>query len=116
MISASRRSLIGRSCAAVVTLVTVAGLTFSLPRVGAAFSATTTNGPSAVESLAFFDAGSAFAAGDPTQGQTGTVDLTAYQSPVLVPSPNPWSVISSGDVHSCAVRTDGTLWCWGGNP
>jgi alpha-tubulin suppressor-like RCC1 family protein len=26
-----------------------------------------------------------------------------------------WASVTSGDENSCAVRTDGTLWCWGGN-
>ncbi|MCR9160841.1 MAG: hypothetical protein ACE37F_03595 [Nannocystaceae bacterium] len=26
-----------------------------------------------------------------------------------------WAQVSAGDGHSCAVRADGTLWCWGSN-
>lgn len=26
-----------------------------------------------------------------------------------------WALVSAGDDHTCATRTDGTLWCWGSN-
>lgn len=26
-----------------------------------------------------------------------------------------WAQVSSGDAHTCAVRQDGTMWCWGNN-
>jgi alpha-tubulin suppressor-like RCC1 family protein len=26
-----------------------------------------------------------------------------------------WATVSSGDDHTCAIREDGTLWCWGAN-
>ena len=27
--------------------------------------------------------------------------------------PSPWSTITSGDLYTCGIRSDGTLWCWG---
>lgn len=26
-----------------------------------------------------------------------------------------WNVVSAGEKHTCAIKTDGTLWCWGYN-
>lgn len=31
------------------------------------------------------------------------------------PPPATWSIISNGAFHTCGVKTDGTLWCWGRN-
>src|SRR5262245_38295299 len=38
----------------------------------------------------------------------------------LSPSPAPpifdhWLTVSAGEVHSCGIRFDSTLWCWGDN-
>ncbi len=27
--------------------------------------------------------------------------------------PGTWRSVTAGDVHTCGIRTDGTLWCWG---
>jgi alpha-tubulin suppressor-like RCC1 family protein len=27
----------------------------------------------------------------------------------------PWTTVSAGNAHSCGIRTDGSLWCWGDN-
>ena len=34
---------------------------------------------------------------------------------VSTPAPGGWASVSAGDDHTCATRTDGTLWCWGDN-
>ncbi|HEY5922337.1 MAG TPA: hypothetical protein VIV11_11730, partial [Kofleriaceae bacterium] len=32
------------------------------------------------------------------------------------PTPTPpWTQLATGHLHSCGIRADGTLWCWGGN-
>jgi alpha-tubulin suppressor-like RCC1 family protein len=56
--------------------------------------------------------------GDNRYGQLGTGD----QQPRLVPVPiDPMGLgsgvtsVFAGDNHTCAVRSDGTLWCWGDN-
>jgi alpha-tubulin suppressor-like RCC1 family protein len=35
-----------------------------------------------------------------------------YSSPVQIPGTT-WSSISTGNDHSLATKTDGTLWSWG---
>ncbi len=41
----------------------------------------------------------------------GTGDFSYYPTEVLVGV----SSVGAGGVHSCAVKTDGTVWCWGDN-
>jgi alpha-tubulin suppressor-like RCC1 family protein len=49
-------------------------------------------------------------------GQTGLGPDTAPRfSPVRVGSLDDWARVSAGEFHTCATRTDGTLWCWGYN-
>lgn len=53
------------------------------------------------------------------QGPEGTEDN--YPSPVRIDSTGDgtasrdWLLIDAGDFHSCAIKTDGSLWCWGDN-
>lgn len=43
-------------------------------------------------------------------------DTTEYTStPEQVGSSADWRSISTGDGHTCGIRSDGTAWCWGGN-
>ena len=44
--------------------------------------------------------------GDNTYGQLGDSKANTYFS---------WTTITSGDSHSVAIRSDGTLWAWGDN-
>jgi len=41
--------------------------------------------------------------------------FTSYSSPNQIGALTDWDSIGVGDWHSCAIKTDGTLWCWGGN-
>jgi alpha-tubulin suppressor-like RCC1 family protein len=43
----------------------------------------------------------------------GTFDDSAV--PTLVPDAGPWSRVTAGFEHSCGVKDDGTVWCWGTN-
>lgn len=36
-------------------------------------------------------------------------------SPVPINQTGPWAEISTGDSHTCAIKVDQTLWCWGSN-
>ena len=38
-----------------------------------------------------------------------------YESPVQIGSGTDWYQVSNGGVHAAAIKTDGTLWTWGGN-
>lgn len=66
--------------------------------------------------LAALDDGSLRAWGDNRYGQLGTrpgdVNRT---SPVQVPGLTGVGTVAAGEAHSLALRTDGTLWAWGGN-
>lgn len=36
-------------------------------------------------------------------------------SPTQVGTDTDWARIGAGNIHYCAIKTDGTMWCWGGN-
>ena len=48
-------------------------------------------------------------------GMLGHNDTINRSSPVQVGALTNWYQVAAGDVHSLAVKTDGTLWSWGGN-
>lgn len=53
------------------------------------------------------------------EGQLGLGDTfpgVDQLSPVAVPSDGGWKTVSGGQGHTCAIRLDGSLWCWGRNP
>jgi alpha-tubulin suppressor-like RCC1 family protein len=54
--------------------------------------------------------------GDNLQGQLAVNTLfstnTARPTPLLEGG---WRTVAAGGAHTCAIRTDGTLWCWGAN-
>lgn len=43
----------------------------------------------------------------------GATTAAAQTTPAQAGSATSWSSVSSGQMHSCAVQTNGTLWCWG---
>jgi alpha-tubulin suppressor-like RCC1 family protein len=55
--------------------------------------------------------------GDNTFGELGIGNGTNQSLPqqVTTPASTGWASVSGGDEHTCATRTDGTLWCWGAN-
>lgn len=55
--------------------------------------------------------------GDNRFGQLGVGDTTQRLAPTLVAGGMVGAVtqIFTGGSHSCALKTDGTLWCWGDN-
>jgi alpha-tubulin suppressor-like RCC1 family protein len=42
-------------------------------------------------------------------------DELIQNTPVQVGTENDWVKISAGDVNACAIKSDGSLWCWGWN-
>lgn len=60
--------------------------------------------------------GTAWCWGHNDVGQLGTITPSHFiATPVQVGSATTWSSISAGVADTCAVRLDGTAWCWGGN-
>lgn len=55
--------------------------------------------------------------GDNTYGQLGHLpSASVVTSPQRVGSLSGWSVVSAAEyAHACGIRTDGSMWCWGGN-
>jgi len=50
-----------------------------------------------------------------TSGQLGNAQTTNVSTPVItVAGGNNWKQVSSGNAHTVAIKTDGTLWTWGG--
>ncbi len=54
-----------------------------------------------------------------TEGQLGLDDgfpgSGDQNLPVLVSGGGQWRVVSAGQGHTCGIRTDNSLWCWGRN-
>jgi alpha-tubulin suppressor-like RCC1 family protein len=55
--------------------------------------------------------------GDNSEAQLGLGfrDDTAHTTPERVGRLATWSAVSAGRYHTCAIRVDETLWCWGYN-
>ncbi len=55
--------------------------------------------------------------GDNGYGQVGQSpdSSTVVTAPTQVGTDMDWQQVAGGTGHTCAVRTDGTLWCWGWN-
>ena len=56
--------------------------------------------------------------GNNVSGQIGNGKSGAlYKSlePERIGTDNDWSKVTAGSIHTCAIRLDGSLWCWGGN-
>jgi len=54
--------------------------------------------------------------GHGAQGQMGNNLTTSYSSPIQVGSLSNWKVVAGdGDGGFNAIKTDGTLWFWGGS-
>ncbi len=53
------------------------------------------------------------------EGQLGTGDNEDQVRPTLInhgESSIGWRSVATGGLHSCGLRVDGSLWCWGANP
>lgn len=60
--------------------------------------------------------GSLWCWGDDAQGQLGDGQSLPEGAPVAVgASGTRWQTVTAGSAHTCAVASDGTPWCWGGN-
>ncbi|WP_350356638.1 T9SS type A sorting domain-containing protein [Hymenobacter canadensis] len=65
--------------------------------------------------------GTLWAWGDNSSGQLGDGSTTSQRIPVFVPTPvgaqagTSWTQVVAGYAHTLALRSDGTLWAWGGN-
>jgi len=54
--------------------------------------------------------------GNNDRGQLGDNTINQTPSPIqTISTGTNWKQVSAGDCHSAAVKTDGTLWLWGGN-
>jgi hypothetical protein len=60
--------------------------------------------------------GSLWMWGGNTNGSLGTNDTTNRSSPIqTVAGGNNWKHVSCGNGHTAAIKTDGSIWCWGDN-
>ena len=49
------------------------------------------------------------------RGQLGVGTTESRATPTRVGTQADWTLVSSGRRHTCGIRGDGTLWCWGSN-
>lgn len=49
------------------------------------------------------------------QSSAATPAVEYVSTPQQVGAATTWKQVAVGESHTCAVRTDGTLWCWGRN-
>ena len=60
--------------------------------------------------------GSLWTWGNNVCGQLGTNNFICYSSPVRESSSSTnWCQVAAGSWHTAAIKTDGSLWTWGGN-
>ncbi len=51
--------------------------------------------------------------GSNADGQLGMGDTTQRLTPTRLGSQNDWRQVSTGSMHTCAIKADDSLWCWG---
>lgn len=56
-----------------------------------------------------------FAWGENSQAQLGDSTLENRNAPIKIGKRNNWRQISSGFMHTVAIKNDGSLWSWGNN-
>jgi alpha-tubulin suppressor-like RCC1 family protein len=75
----------------------------------------------ALHTCAAKTSGSVFCWGDNMGGQLGDNSMMDRQTPVQVKVVNNTTFltgitqVATGELHSCALKNDGTVWCWGRN-
>ena len=61
------------------------------------------------------EAGTVKCSGDNSAGQLGAGEQANVDEPVTVLEIDDAKELAVGGDHSCARRSDGSLWCWGSN-
>ncbi len=91
----------------------VAGTRVQFSQVGAAsdWAGISTGG---AHTCGVRDDGTRWCWGQNGQGQLGLGMVGSKRTPVEVREAGPWSTAAAGDLEAaCAVKADGSLWCWG---
>ncbi len=57
--------------------------------------------------------GTAYCWGRNDQGEVGSGSASGFLSTPTAVSGGPYSIISAGLIHTCALETSGKAWCWG---
>jgi alpha-tubulin suppressor-like RCC1 family protein len=114
------RSTFRRPATVAAFVLSVAGLTSSIAGAGIAMAASpavTTITVGQLHTCAVTANGSAWCWGNNSRGQLGDGTTTNRRNPVRVQSGDGFLTdvksISAGRLHTCAVKTNGSVWCWG---
>jgi alpha-tubulin suppressor-like RCC1 family protein len=97
-------------------LVTAAGgLALATAGTGTAAWTASTSNPSNQVTMNSGTAGALSWAGSAAAGQSTTVDVSRWSPARETTTGSTWAQVATGERHTCAVTTGGTLFCWGGN-
>jgi alpha-tubulin suppressor-like RCC1 family protein len=86
------------------------------PVVGLASMATVTTMANAFHTCAIDPAGALFCWGDNGNAQLGNGTFSNSSVPIAVPAfGSGVAAVATGAYHTCALTTEGAVWCWGAN-
>jgi alpha-tubulin suppressor-like RCC1 family protein len=96
--------------------LSAAAMVLCLPTAHGSFSATGSTATTWTAAISFAPAGSnLYATGANSVNELGVYDSSRYWSPEQTGTDNTWTAVDAYAIHTCGIKSPGSLWCWGGN-